>query len=268
MDRDSIDVMTFNLRNSRAADGANAWPLRRELAIEGIRAAGPDLLGTQEGYFEQVEDLRQSLGDEYELIGAGRNDGKSAGEFCAILYRRERFGLLESGTFWLSPNPDHIGEKGWDAGLPRIVTFARLRDEQNDRRILWLNTHFDDRGEVARLESARLIKRWVDQRADGDGVIVTGDFNADIDSPPYRALVSFGENSSRLVDACRASLGGSSDQDRSTFHGFTGRGSGIQIDWILCSREFTPRRASINRFRRADRYPSDHFPVTAALGWT
>src|SRR3546814_18448319 len=69
--------------------------------------------------------------------------------------------LVGSGTFWLSPTPD-VPSKGWDAALPRIATWARLRDRTADRDLLVVNTPFDHVGEVAREESARQLRRWID----------------------------------------------------------------------------------------------------------
>ena len=37
-----------------------------------IRAANPDLIGTQEGLFAQLKDIEADLGGEYASIGLGR----------------------------------------------------------------------------------------------------------------------------------------------------------------------------------------------------
>ena len=44
----SITVVSFNIRYGSADDGPHRWEQRRELVIERIRAADPDLLGLQE----------------------------------------------------------------------------------------------------------------------------------------------------------------------------------------------------------------------------
>ena len=43
--------------------------------------------------------------------------------------------------------------------------------------------------------------------------------------------------------------------------------AGARIDWILCSRHFTPREAAIDLHREGTRWPSDHFPVTGLVAW-
>lgn len=107
-----FNVATYNLRLNTADDGVNAWPHRKDAVRELIRYHQIDLLGTQEGYAEQLEDLTGSTG--YAYVGVGRDDGQRAGEHSAIVYRTERFTVLAHGDFWLSPTPEVPG-KGWDA---------------------------------------------------------------------------------------------------------------------------------------------------------
>ena len=87
--------------------------------------------------------------------------------------------LLWDATFWLSPTPGVAGSQGWDAALPRIATWARLRDRQSGRSFVIVNTHFDHMGETARRESARLVVARAQGLADGAPLAVTGDLNAD-----------------------------------------------------------------------------------------
>src|SRR3546814_7474041 len=78
----------------------------------------------------------------YQFVGVARDDGKAKGEYSMLGFRRDRFALVGSGTFWLSPTPD-VPSKGWDAALPRIATWARLRDRTAERDLLVVNTHLD-----------------------------------------------------------------------------------------------------------------------------
>ena len=50
---ETLRVMTFNVRYPNPGDGANAWPARRDLLVETIRARRPDVIGTQELFYEQ-----------------------------------------------------------------------------------------------------------------------------------------------------------------------------------------------------------------------
>ncbi|MCA9059116.1 MAG: endonuclease/exonuclease/phosphatase family protein [Planctomycetaceae bacterium] len=253
-----IRVMSFNLRYGTANDGENHWNRRDAFVADVIRSFNPDLLGTQETMGLQADYLRAQLtGMAY--IGTSR-DQNANGEQCGVLYRRDRFDERESGQFWLSETPEVQFSQSWDSSLPRIATWVRLLDRTTKREFLFLNTHFDHRGEVARLRAAELIRRFVEQRAATMPVIVIGDFNCAEGAPPYKALLS----SKRLADSFRI-IHREHQADEGTFNGFLGTTDGARIDWILCSPEWKVMAAGIDRSARAGRYPSDHFPVHAVL---
>jgi endonuclease/exonuclease/phosphatase family metal-dependent hydrolase len=258
-----LRVMTFNLRYATAADGENSWPNRKDLLLETIRQFDPDLLGTQETLAVQADFLAQNLPGS-TLVGVGRDDGKRQGEFSALMFKKARFDLIDSGTFWLSETPEKIGSKSWDSSLPRIATWARLRDKANGgREICYLNTHWDHRGNQARVESAKIIRRWISKHAPDSVAIVTGDLNITEDHEGYRTLASTSE-APLLRDVFRA-LHPRQDAEEATFHNFSGKRAGRRIDFIFVSPQATPVDAGIDHTNRDGRYPSDHFPVTAVL---
>ena len=61
-----ITVMTFNIRYGQADDGPQRWEVRRELVIERIRAAAPDLLGLQAVSYTHLDVYKR------QRSGAGR----------------------------------------------------------------------------------------------------------------------------------------------------------------------------------------------------
>ena len=263
-----VRAMSFNLRYGTAADGENAWEHRREFVADTVRAFAPDLLGTQESLAFQRDELAARL-PGYAAFAAGRDDGREAGEMAAIFYRTDRFEKLDGGHFWLSETPGVPGSKSWDSALPRVASWAKLRDKTatgGPGGVLWFfNTHFDHRGERARLESAKLLRKKIAAIA-GDGpVILTGDFNAAPGSDPYRALFET-PGAPRLVDTYRVHHPADPGEAAGTFSGFlaANRG-GPRIDWIAASPGWTVESAAIDRTHRDGRTPSDHFPVTAVL---
>ena len=261
---DELRVMSFNVRLGVADDGDNSWQQRKELLAKTARDFDPDLLGTQETYDFQAAYLLEHLpGRAY--VGWPRQPDSSDGEECGILYRTSRFEKRDEGQFWLSDTPDVPGSKSWDSSLPRIVTWVELRDKRRpERRLVFLNTHFDHRGQEARLESARLLRK----RLEGLNAvwIMTGDFNCAEASPPYVALVGEGVGLT-VVDSYRAAHPVRED-DEGTGNRFTGRRSGGRIDWILHSPGLETVSAAIDRSEEKGRFPSDHFPVTAVLRWS
>ena len=118
-----IRAMTFNVRNGRANDGENRWALRKDFVCDVIRDDAPDILGLQEAYSFQFDDINERLAG-YGEIEIGR-DGGSKGEHSSILYKQNRFDVADSGTFWLSDTPAKPSAH-WGNSYKRICTWARF----------------------------------------------------------------------------------------------------------------------------------------------
>ena len=184
-----LRIMSYNIRLDLESDGINRWANRREQFIGQIHLMQPAILGLQEVVPGQKTDLEAAL-PTYRFLGVARDDGRTTGEYSSLAIDRRVFSVSSSGTFWLSPTPA-VPSKGWDAAYPRIATWAKLVRQSDRRRFLVVNTHFDHEGQVARLEAARQIQRWIEgHRAKGETVILTGDLNAEPDKPPLTALTS------------------------------------------------------------------------------
>lgn len=267
-DGQPVRVLSYNIRYGTAQDGENHWDHRRDALVAAIRACDPDLLGTQESLGFQRDFLAKNLPD-YAVLGVGRDDGKEAGEMMALYYKTSRFERLDGGHFWYSETPEVAGSRGWDAALPRMVTWVKLRDRKAPSAppILFANTHFDHRGAEARLQSARLLRSRLSELGSGCSIVLTGDFNSGEDSAPYRALFgeSAGSPASPVKDAYRVAHP-TPGAEEGTFSGFSAtRAKGARIDWIGASADWTVVSATIDRTSRDGRTPSDHFAVIAEL---
>lgn len=260
-DMTNIKVMSFNIRYANEADGKHAWKYRKERVANLISFYEVDLLGMQEALYEQVQYLDEQLSD-FAWYGLGRDDGKQAGEFSPIFYRKSAFELLDKGTFWLSETPEKPS-LGWDADIKRVVSWVKLRDKENDQDFYYFNTHFDHRGEKAREESAKLILERINKIAKGFPVIVTGDFNASPDSKPYQVLTS---TSSGLKDALEISKLPHYGAMKS-FSGFevTPELPGDRIDYVFVNDKVEVLKHGILTDAREGAYASDHLPVLAEV---
>ena len=261
----ALRVMTFNIRYDTPSDGPNAWPHRRDWVAGLIRYHEADVIGVQEALVHMLTELDTRL-PGFARVGVGRSDGRSGGEFSAILYRTDRLELLDSGTFWLSPTPEVAGSKGWDADFERVATWARFRDHRTGCRHLHLNTHLDHVGEEARRQSARLIRQRAFAMAGGLPVIVTGDLNADPSSEPYRIFTrdTIGGAGPPLRDAMLESRDGHYGPT-STWTAFRAIEPGRRIDYVLVSPGVVVWKHAILPDSWDGRFPSDHLPVLAAL---
>ena len=108
-----------------------------------------------------------------------------------------------------------------------------------------------------------MIRRWINDHAGGDAVVLTGDLNVTDDNEGFRALVA-DDASPRLFDAYRQVHPAAGD-DEATFHGFAGKTSGRRIDFVLGTAELRVTSADIVRASREGRYPSDHYPVSVLM---
>lgn len=258
-----LAVMSFNIRYGTAEDGDDHWRNRADLVAETIRAAAPDVIGLQEALRFQLDELGAAL-PAYRELGVGRDDGREAGEYAAILYRAERLRPVAHGTFWLSDTPDVPGSTSWGNHITRICTWVRFEDLQSGHQFVMYNVHFDHESQPSRVESARLVL----QRARAGPplpAIVLGDFNAGEDNPARTLFLdtALAPGQVHFVDTYRVMHQRSNGEG--TFNGFRGEVTGERIDAILVTPSWRVRSADILHTERNGRYPSDHFPVTALL---
>lgn len=272
----SLRVMTFNIRYGTAADGENHWERRREMVFDVIRTHRPDLVGTQEALRFQLDQIREAVGGFGE-VGAARDDGKQSGEYSSILYREDRFQVLESGTFWLSETPEVPGSRHWGNTLPRVCSWAKLADRRTGGTVWFYNTHLDHMSQRSRQRGLELIASRIAALPADAAVILTGDFNAGEGNSAVRALLQEARPAQtqpaqdagpatrrvKLVDTFRAVH--PDEKVVGTFHGFKGSTTGDKIDYVLVSPGIETLEAAILRDHRDQRYPSDHYPVSARI---
>ncbi|RYG23657.1 endonuclease/exonuclease/phosphatase family protein [bacterium] len=251
-----LNVMSFNIRYGTANDGANRWEVRRERALSVLQKRRPDLLGVQEALDFQVDELAKAGG--YVPVGVGRDDGKAAGEYSAILYDPKRLRLLRSDTFWLSPTPEAIGSKGWGNNITRICTWAYFRDLKTGGTFYHFNTHLDHESQPSRERGIALILTRIAQRTPTDPVIVTGDFNTGEANPVQVQMreAGFRDTFRELHPEVK---------DVVTFNGWREQPTGDKIDYIFVQGGAKTTHAEIVRDRVDGFWPSDHMPVIATV---
>jgi endonuclease/exonuclease/phosphatase family metal-dependent hydrolase len=255
-----LGVMTFNLRFA-SPKPPHSWAERRPVVVECIRLVAPDIIGTQEGLYQQVKDLAADL-PEYTWIGIGR-EGGSRGEFMAVYYRPDRFEPIEFDHFWLSDTPDVIASTTWGNRVRRMVTWVRFLDRHGQREFYCINTHFDHETPLAREKSAALVRQRAQALKSDLPILLIGDFNAPAGSGKVFEILTADEF---FVDTWTAA-GERHNDGIGTFHNYKGPGEGARIDWILSRGAVMTDRTEIVTCQRDGQYPSDHFPVVAWMRW-
>jgi len=257
----TYQFMTYNVKYDEPKDGINCWDARKDNLVNLILKYHPDVFGTQEGLHHQLEYMDSLLSD-YTYVGVGRHNGKTEGEYSAVFFKKDLFKVIKQSTFWLSRKPDKVS-KGWDAALNRICTYMLLEDKDTGKRFWVFNTHFDHVGKKARINSAHLIYKKINElNTEGYSYIFMGDLNSKPDSDVYHYLTSLMYDTSNFVEETNS-------ESKGTFNGFKHDQPVIdRIDYIFK----TNTCGTVKAFKIIDdkidgRFPSDHLPVIAEIEW-
>lgn len=251
-----LKVMTYNIRLDLASDGENRWDNRKEMLAGQVLFYEPDFMGVQEALHNQMDYLDKNL-RAYDFIGIGRDDGKQQGEYSAIFYNSAKFDILEQHTFWLSETPDKPS-KGWDAAYNRVCTYGLFRDKITRQKLWVFNTHFDHVGNMARVESAKLIlKKIKEVNKQNLPVVLTGDFNLEDCSESIKLI------SAEMNDAKKSAK--QTFGPAGTFNAFEfSKPVTKRIDYIF-TKGITVTKYAVLSDSDHCRYPSDHLPVYAEV---
>lgn len=256
-----LKVMTYNIRLDVAVDGDNTWTFRKEFLTSQIQFYEPDIFGIQEARPNQVSDIENAL-LQYSYVGVGR-DSEGNGESTNIYYKKDRFILKETNTFWLSETPTEVS-KGWDAAYNRVCTYALLNDTEANKYIWVFNTHLDHVGEVARTKGIELILSKIGElNTQNYPVIFMGDFNSEPTTERIIALKNQMHDSRTVSEEKPFGPSG-------TFNGFIHNEPVTRlIDYIFISKnnKLKVKKYAILSDSKELRYPSDHLPVYIKLNY-
>ncbi len=254
-----VKIMSYNIRLDVKSDGENRWDARKYQVANLMSYHEADFMGLQEVQHHQLQFLQENL-PQYAYIGVGRDDGKEGGEYSCIFYDKEKFTVVEQGTFWLSPTPE-TPSKGWDAAYPRVCTWGLFKMKKSKQMFYVVNTHLDHVGKLARKNSVNLIMERVAKiNVKNTLVFFTGDFNSLPTDEPITDVTKTYAN----TRAISKQVYGAPD----TWNGFkfTEKLDGC-IDYIFAN---DPSKIEVEKFATLTdsydlKYPSDHLPVMATI---
>ena len=255
-----LKVMTYNIRLSLESDKENSWNNRKDDALALMSYYHPDYFGVQEAVPQQMTDIKTTLTD-YDYVGVGRDDGKNQGEYSAIFYDKNKLEVIRSGTFWLSETPEKPS-KGWDAAYNRVCTYAFFKIKKTGKQFLAMNLHFDHVGDVARVNSAKLILEKIKELNPKNlPLTLTGDFNLTDDSEPINII------SKSLTDSYYHSKKPHYGP-KGTWQNFDiNTPSTERLDYVFVKGFDVLSNRTINDRRENLLYPSDHFPVLTEISF-
>lgn len=249
-DEETVRIMSFNIRYGE-------YDSRATIVPEVISDYKPDSVGIQECTFDWAITLGTLL-DGYSFVGVGRDTGNlspSCGEISAVLYRTEKYDLIDSGTFWLSETPDKVSF-GWDAACRRICTWAILQNKETGEQYAHVNTHLDHVGYEARKNGTQLVVDFA--KSFEMPVVVTGDFNYEKGCDFYNGIIASGLSDTQ--DLAEDTMTGK------TYHGYNGGEEGLPIDFIFVNNKITDvSKYRILTTKYYKQYTSDHYPIYADM---
>ena len=255
-----LNIATYNLRMDTPNDSLNAWVHRKDMVNGLIRFHDFDIIGTQEGFHHQLQDIVRA--GDYAYVGVGRDDGKNAGEFSAVVYKTDRFEVLENGDFWFSLTPDEPSF-GWDANIRRICSWAKFRDNEAGKEFFFFSLHYDHQGKEARRNSSLLLLSKIKEIAGDAPLFCVGDFNATPDDEPIQIIYNANIlNDSYLISQTKpyGTVG--------TFNAFKlDAPMKNRIDYIWVNPGITIKKYGVLNDMHYGHFPSDHFPVIVKAGF-
>jgi endonuclease/exonuclease/phosphatase family metal-dependent hydrolase len=261
--KNSIKIMTLNVRYDNPRDSINAWPRRAKQVCNFILNEKPDIIGMQEVLWHQYEVLDSVL-TEYSSVGEGRDDGARGGEMNPLFFRKDKFDIVRTITFWLSDTPEIPGSKGWGASLPRIVTWMELVRKNDHEHFYCFNTHFAHDSDSARIMSSKILLKEVGNITKDSPFIITGDFNMLPSSAGYAILTGPAESVPLLKDSYIVS-GKRPSGPNYTFNRFSDRAGPGRIDYVFISNGMKVLEHSTLIKKEHGIYISDHWPVEVVV---
>lgn len=247
---DTVRIMSFNIRHGEF------WG-RIGMVPEQIAEYLPDSVGLQECTYDWYIAFKTLL-PQYTFIGVGRDTGdisRGCGEMSAILFRSDKYKLVDNGTFWLSETPEEVSF-GWDAACRRVCTWVVLENLETGEQYAHINAHFDHVGSLAKENSIKLV---TEKALSYDiPAVLTGDFNFRKDSELYGNVASTGLRDTQNLAA--------DTMTGRTYHDYEGGEDGLPIDYIWVNDKVeSVSKYRIIRDKKLGQYVSDHFPIYADM---
>lgn len=248
----TLRVMSFNIRCTNV--GRDSWEDRIGIVTDTIVNSEADSVGVQEATPEWMATLKETLKD-YDYVGVARDDGENQGEYSAVFYLKDKYNLVDSGTFWLSETPE-TPSLGWDAACFRICTWAVLENKETKEQYVHVNSHFDHVGIKAREESVKMILAHIEKYKDLP-VVFTADMNVKEGSDNYVEFTKVLNDTKYLAK---------DTMDYLTYHDTKpSKFEGEVIDYVMVNDNFEASTYKVVTAGIDERYVSDHFPVYADL---
>ena len=252
---DALRVMSFNIRCTNV--GSASWEDRIGIVSQTMLDSEADSIGVQEATPEWMATLKNTVFEKYAYVGVARDDGANEGEYSAIIYLKDKYDVIDSGTFWLSKTPEKPS-LGWDAACKRICTWVHLKDKESGEEYVHMNSHFDHIGIAARENSVKMILEKAKTFTDLP-VVFTADMNVKEGSDNYNQFTQ----SDYFYDTKHLAP---DTMDYCTYHDTKPqKHKDDVIDYVMVNNKFEALSYKVVTEGIDGEYVSDHFPIYADI---
>lgn len=233
---------------------------RVKLFAQQINDRLPDVLGVQEINSTWVEKMEEFL-PQYGYYGVkrGGDANENQSEMNGIFYLKDKFELLDCGTFWISDTPE-VESKYKDAGCYRICSYVILKNKTTEKVFAHFNTHFDNTSVAAQELGGKLVgeqSKEITAKYGDIPVVITGDFNQYSDAPGCVALEENGyKNANETVE---------NGDNMVTYNDWSKETVGRPIDFIFVNDNFVIKNYMVVTETGAKTNVSDHYMIEAIL---
>jgi len=194
-----LKVMSYNVYTN------NPDRTRVKKVANNIKSFDPDIIGVQELNYSWtvILDMVTDFFDTYEMVGEPRldpSDKSNNNEYSAILYKKDKFEIIETDTYWLSDTPNKVS-KFDETEYYRIMTYAVVERKSDGVRFIHVNTHlaYD---KATRNKQVPVLLSLSEELLEKHGdlpIYFTGDFNMTSSDAGYQKMKDWKLNDARYL---------------------------------------------------------------------
>lgn len=242
-----MKVISFNIRCCDDKDGHSIderAPRLKALLYEQVA----DVIGFQEVTPPWMRHISNDYGEKYEIYNKYRDTEKREG--CTILWKKDKYELIDQGCFWFSDTP-WVSSMGGDTvcHCKRICTWVILSEKDSLKRFALFNMHFGF-GDSYQLDSVELLHKTAVTVGEKN-TLMLGDFNFGPGSVAYQRAAEYFDDANALLE----------NDQRSTYHGY-GTCADARIDHLFLMRGGArPTAYKLLAQSYCGKYPSDHYGI-------
>ena len=256
-------IGTYNVWRSDIGKGDYAWEVRKDRLAQSIVDIDFDVFGIQEVDYTIQKELPQLLSKHkspdyaWYMFSPYSQDG-IGDKAQAVLYKKDRYELVEGHNFWLSETPE-IKSYGWDEQEYCRGGFCIvLKDKKSGKKIFVMHSHFPLGKEAKKRGADVIIAMEKKFNKDGLPAFFLGDLNNRPDTPGSQRLRTHWTDSYLyLPQECR-------EGSQATFNGHDvnrDMNTTQRIDYVYFRNGVTPLKYHCSNKKYDGFWPSDHCAV-------